>query len=138
MCVIPRAAAADGGGRRRAGALVEYRRAPWAEPPAAVGELRVLHADDALVVLSKPSGLPVLPSELYYEHTVLRLLARAWPEGGAPHPARAERKETQEKGDDASSKFERRSFCCRDRHIAPSAQACGGTRACLSAGRSRP
>lgn len=67
---------ADGGLALREGSRVVYHRSPWEEPAADVAGLRTLHDDGTLVVLHKPSGLPVLPSELYYEHTVLNTLLR--------------------------------------------------------------
>jgi 23S rRNA pseudouridine1911/1915/1917 synthase len=72
----------------REGAKVLYHRLPWVEPEASVCDLAVLHDDGVLVVLNKPSGLPVLPSELYYEHTVLQCLKRMQPSESeaAPHP----------------------------------------------------
>ena len=74
--------------RPHEGATIHYHRPPWIEPPAPIAELKVLHDDGALVVLHKPSGLPVLPSELYYEHSVLRRLHHSRPSDAvAPHPA---------------------------------------------------
>ena len=72
------------------GARVVYRRTPWVEPAAPLSELKTLHDDGQLVVLCKPSGLPVLPSELYWDHTVLNVLLRrsraADSSSEAPHP----------------------------------------------------
>lgn len=59
----------------RAGDRVEYHRPPWHEP-VAPRWLWSLHRDEHVLVLCKPSGLPVLPSELFYESTVLSLLRR--------------------------------------------------------------
>ena len=52
-----------------AGQLLEYHRPPWREPPAPRW-LWTLFADEHVLVLLKPSGLPVLPSELYHDSTV--------------------------------------------------------------------
>ena len=68
------------------GAQVLYHRSPWMEPAAPISDLHILHDDGALVVLHKPSGLPVIPSELYYEHTVLQVLKRLRSSEIAPHP----------------------------------------------------
>ena len=59
----------------RMGDRVEYHRPPWREP-VAPRWLWSLHRDEHVLVLCKPSGLPVLPSEMFYESTVLSLLRR--------------------------------------------------------------
>ena len=69
-----------------AGVALTYARPAWREPDAPL-ELWALHADADLLILHKPSGLPTLPSEMYFEHTVLRLLARARPAGEGDPPA---------------------------------------------------
>lgn len=71
--------AASAGDRLREGAVIEYHRPPWREPVADLDRIRVLHSDTSLLVLAKPSGLPVLPSEVYWENTVLAALRRAYP-----------------------------------------------------------
>ena len=77
----------DGGWVVQEGMRVVYHRDPWEEPEADVADLMTLHDDGALVVVRKPSGLPVLPSELYFENTVLTALQRSRPVGAeAPHP----------------------------------------------------
>lgn len=59
--------------RLRAGeALIIERPAP-VEPPV-VMDYAVLHADEALLVLDKPAGLPVHPSARYHRHTLTQLL----------------------------------------------------------------
>ncbi len=64
-----------------------WRRPPWQEPavPACWG---VIHDDGDLLVIDKPSGLPVLPAGGFLEHTVLRLLERQSAAGrdGTPPP----------------------------------------------------
>lgn len=64
-----------------------WRRPPWPEPavPAAWG---VIHDDGDLLVIDKPSGLPVLPAGGFLEHTVLRLLERRHGDdlAGVPRP----------------------------------------------------
>ena len=73
------------------GMKIVYSRPPWVEPPCDMAGLKSLHDDGALVVLHKPSGLPVLPSELYYENTVLSALQRMRRQSDdnseVPHPA---------------------------------------------------
>ncbi len=64
-----------------------WRRPPWQEPavPARWG---VIHDDGDLLVIDKPSGLPVLPAGGFLEHTVLRLLERRHGDdpAGLPRP----------------------------------------------------
>ena len=69
------------------GALIVYHRPPWVEPAAPALDPIALHDDGVLVVLHKPAGLPVLPSEMYYENTVLRQLqSLRGADETVPHP----------------------------------------------------
>jgi 23S rRNA pseudouridine1911/1915/1917 synthase len=52
-----------------------WQRPPWWEP-AVPAAWAVIHDDGDLLVIDKPSGLPVLPAGGFLEHTVLRLLGR--------------------------------------------------------------
>lgn len=56
-----------------AGDLLVYHRPPWDEPEAPT-ELGILLEDDDVLVLSKPSGLPVLPGGFFLETTLLYLV----------------------------------------------------------------
>lgn len=67
----------------REGQRLEYHRPPWVEP-AAPRWLWALHRDEHLLVLCKPSGLPCLPSEMYFESTVLSMLRRRTPSAAVP------------------------------------------------------
>ncbi len=58
-----------------------WRRPPWPES-AVPAHWDVIHDDGDLLVIDKPSGLPVLPAGGFLEHTVLRLLERR--HGGDP------------------------------------------------------
>mgnify|MGYP006279517929 CR=1 FL=1 len=58
-----------------AGDRLAWHRPPWREA-AVPARWDVLFDDDDLLVLDKPSGLPVLPAGGWLEHTVLRLLER--------------------------------------------------------------
>ncbi len=75
----------DGG--LEAGDRLVWHRPPWWEGavPAAWG---VVHDDGDLLVIDKPSGLPVLPAGGWLEHTALRLLERRHPgdPAGVPRP----------------------------------------------------
>jgi 23S rRNA pseudouridine1911/1915/1917 synthase len=57
---------------QRGDTLLYYRR-PWEEPEAPAG-FSVLHEDDDVLVLDKPSGLPVLPGGFFLERTLLHLV----------------------------------------------------------------
>lgn len=55
-----------------------YHRPPWEEPDVP-RSIEILHEDDDLLVISKPSGLPVMPGGGFLENTLLRLLAGLYP-----------------------------------------------------------
>ncbi|MEB3330869.1 MAG: RluA family pseudouridine synthase [Synechococcaceae cyanobacterium] len=59
----------------QAGDRLAWRRPPWLEQ-AVPAAWAVIHDDGDLLVIDKPSGLPVLPAGGWLEHTVLRLLER--------------------------------------------------------------
>jgi 23S rRNA pseudouridine1911/1915/1917 synthase len=56
-----------------------YHRPPWEEPEVP-RSIEILYADDDLVVLLKPSGLPVMPGGGFLENTLLRMLAKSYPD----------------------------------------------------------
>ncbi len=64
-----------------------WRRPPWREA-AVPAHWGVVHDDGDLLVIDKPSGLPVLPAGGFLEHTVLRLLERRHGDdpAGMPRP----------------------------------------------------
>ena len=66
------------------GQLVVWHRPPWPEEdvPRHFG---LLHEDDALVVVDKPSGLPTVPSGGFLENTLLYLVRERWPEASPAH-----------------------------------------------------
>ena len=68
------------GGRRagagdvlRAGEVVVWHRPPWPEPEVPRA-FTVLYEDDAVVAVSKPSGLPTMPAGGFLEHSLLHLV----------------------------------------------------------------
>jgi 23S rRNA pseudouridine1911/1915/1917 synthase len=70
------------GHRLAPGAELAWHRPPWQEPD--VPDLPApIHADDQLIVLDKPAGLPTLPGGGFLEHTVLARVRTRWP-GAAP------------------------------------------------------
>jgi len=56
-----------------AGDILTYRRPPWEEPDVP-NDFAVLYEDRSVLVLDKPSGLPVLPGGNFLEHTLLHLV----------------------------------------------------------------
>lgn len=63
-----------------AGDRLQWHRPPWQEPAVPVLAQAALVFDDGdLLVLNKPSGLPVLPAGGFLEHTLLAQLERLWP-----------------------------------------------------------
>ena len=67
----------------RRGDLLVYGRPPWEEPDAP-REFGTLLEDDDVLVLDKPSGLPVLPGGFFLENTLLRLARRRFGAGCSP------------------------------------------------------
>jgi len=57
----------------RRGDLLVYHRPAWEEPDAP-RDFSTLHEDEDVLVLAKPSGLPVLPGGFYLENTLLHLV----------------------------------------------------------------
>lgn len=55
------------------GDLLAYMRPPWDEPDAST-DFGTLFEDKDVLVLAKPSGLPVLPGGLFLENTLLHLV----------------------------------------------------------------
>jgi 23S rRNA pseudouridine1911/1915/1917 synthase len=56
-----------------------YQRPPWQEPEVPL-EFNVLHEDVDLLVIAKPSGLPVLPGGGFLQNTLLWQLQQRYPE----------------------------------------------------------
>ncbi len=68
--------------RLRQGQQLAYHRPPWQEPPVPL-EFEVVYEDAEVLVINKPSGLPVLPGGGFLEHTLLGQLRHRYP---APAP----------------------------------------------------
>jgi 23S rRNA pseudouridine1911/1915/1917 synthase len=66
-----------------AGDLLVYHRPPWEEPDVPA-DFSVLHEDKSVLVLAKPSGLPVLPGGGFLENTLLRLARRRYGDDCSP------------------------------------------------------
>ncbi|MCC0176181.1 RluA family pseudouridine synthase [Waterburya agarophytonicola K14] len=63
----------------QAGDNLIYHRSPWREPEVPL-HFEVLYEDRDLLVINKPSGLPVMPGGGFLEHTLLSLLKQKYPQ----------------------------------------------------------
>lgn len=66
------------------GQYLSYNRPPWQEPPVPL-EIETLYEDDVLLVVNKPSGLPVLPGGNFLQHTLLWQLRQRYPTAAPIH-----------------------------------------------------
>ncbi len=67
------------------GQTLAYHRPPWREPDAP-RSFAVLHEDDHVLALAKPSGLPVLPGGNYLQNTLLALVRQRYGDDVPPAP----------------------------------------------------
>ena len=65
--------------RLERGDQLAWRRPPWQEPEVPL-RFEVIHDDGDLLVVNKPSGLPVMPAGGFLEHTLLHRLALSEPD----------------------------------------------------------
>ncbi len=65
------------------GDLLVYRRPPWDEPDAPT-DFGTLFEDEDVLVLAKPSGLPVLPGGFFLENTLLYVVRRRFGSAASP------------------------------------------------------
>ena len=63
----------------RSGQWLTYDRPPWQEPDVPLA-FEVIYEDQDLMVVAKPSGLPVLPGGGFLEHTLLWQLQQRYPQ----------------------------------------------------------
>lgn len=61
------------------GQQLAYHRPPWQEPDAPLA-FDILHEDADVLVVAKPSGLPVLPGGGFLQHTLLGQLQQRYPQ----------------------------------------------------------
>jgi 23S rRNA pseudouridine1911/1915/1917 synthase len=61
-----------------AGDKLEFHRPPWEEPESPL-HFRVVHEDDDVLVVEKPSGLQVLPAGSLLENTLLHIVRTSSP-----------------------------------------------------------
>jgi 23S rRNA pseudouridine1911/1915/1917 synthase len=69
--------------RLTSGDVLDYHRPPWEEPDVP-RNFRTLFEDANVLVLAKPSGLPVLPGGGFLENTLLHLARRCVDPGCSP------------------------------------------------------
>lgn len=69
----------------RAGQVLTYDRAPWVEPDAPT-TFGVIYADDQIVAVDKPAGLPVLPGGQHLDSTLLALVRARFAGDAPPSP----------------------------------------------------
>ena len=68
----------------RAGQSLVWHRPPWHEPEVPE-HFEVIHEDDAIVAVTKPSGLPTMPAGGFLDHTLLALVRARYPEASPLH-----------------------------------------------------
>jgi 23S rRNA pseudouridine1911/1915/1917 synthase len=68
----------------RAGQTVVWHRPPWQEPDVPT-RFDVIHEDEAIVAVNKPSGLPTMPAGGFLDNTLLALVRRAHPDASPLH-----------------------------------------------------
>ncbi|MEO8677663.1 MAG: RluA family pseudouridine synthase [Vicinamibacterales bacterium] len=68
----------------RSGQTLVWHRPPWDEPDVPL-HYEVLHDDEAIVGVNKPSGLPTMPAGGFLEHTLLALVRRRYPAANPMH-----------------------------------------------------
>jgi 23S rRNA pseudouridine1911/1915/1917 synthase len=61
------------------GQQLEYHRPPWMEPTVPL-DIAEIYSDDHLLVIGKPSGLPVLPGGNFLTHTLLHQVSLRYPD----------------------------------------------------------
>jgi 23S rRNA pseudouridine1911/1915/1917 synthase len=68
----------------RRGHIVVWHRPPWNEPEVPT-EFTIIHEDEALIAVDKPSGLPTMPAGGFLQHTLMSLLREQYPEASPLH-----------------------------------------------------
>ena len=66
------------------GQHVVWNRPPWDEE-AVPRHYELIHEDDAIVVVNKPSGLPTMPAGGFLDNTLLALVRERYPEASPLH-----------------------------------------------------
>lgn len=68
----------------KVGQVLIWQRPTWQEDAAPL-HFEVLHQDDAVLAVTKPSGLPTLPGGGFLEHTLLHLVRAEFPQASPLH-----------------------------------------------------
>ena len=68
----------------RTGHTLVWHRPPWHEPAVPM-RFAIVHEDESLVAVDKPSGLQTMPAGGFLEHTLLHLLRQRFPEASPLH-----------------------------------------------------
>lgn len=66
------------------GQTVVWNRPPWDEA-AVPTQFDIIHEDDTIVIVNKPSGLPTMPAGGFLENTLLTLVRHRYPEASPLH-----------------------------------------------------
>ena len=77
-------ACADAAAVLRPGQTVVWHRPPWHEPDVPL-QYAIVHEDDELLAVDKPSGLPTMPAGGFLQHTLLNLVRESYPEASPLH-----------------------------------------------------
>ena len=64
--------------------LLVWHRPPWDEPDSPM-HYEVLHEDEAILAVIKPSGLQTMPAGGFLEHTLMTLVRRSYPDASPMH-----------------------------------------------------
>jgi len=66
------------------GDIVVWHRPPWNEPEVP-SQFEIVHEDDSLIAVNKPSGLPTMPAGGFLENTLMHLVRQQFPEASPLH-----------------------------------------------------
>jgi 23S rRNA pseudouridine1911/1915/1917 synthase len=66
------------------GQIIVWRRPPWDEADVPTN-YRIVHEDDSIVAIDKPSGLPTMPAGGFLNHTLLTMIRGLYPEASPLH-----------------------------------------------------
>ena len=66
------------------GQIIVWHRPPWDEP-AVPTQFAIVHEDDSIVAVDKPSGLQTMPAGGFLEHTLMHLVRQQFPEASPLH-----------------------------------------------------
>lgn len=66
------------------GRTLTWHRPPWDEPESPL-RFEVVHQDEAIIAVDKPSGLQTMPAGGFLEHTLMFLVRQQFPEASPLH-----------------------------------------------------